>query len=309
MRTIIYGFVFICTFMVCGRTSDTRQQVGDESYDPVVANPAYEMDKGPAVYIDEAHHNYHSLKGRYQPFARLLEKDGYRLAAFTTAFSQKELEKVDILVISNALHESNIEDWTLPTPSAFTDVEIEAVGGWVRNGGALFLIADHMPMGGAAEKLAGEFGFKFYNGFAFQKGTQRKAVFSTKDGTLKDHSVVRGRNTEESVERVVSFMGQAFEIPTGAEPLMVFAENGKQLLPQTSWEFEEDTKQMAIKGFAQGAVMKYGEGRLAVFGEAAMFTSQIAGPNETPVGMTSPEASQNQQFLLNIVHWLSADLK
>lgn len=309
MRTIIYGFVLICTFMVCGRTSDARQQVGDGTYDPVVADPAYEPDKGPAVYIDEAHNNYHSLKERYQPFAKLLEKDGYRLAAFTTAFSKKELEKVDILVISNALHECNIDDWTLPTPSAFTDVEIEAVGGWVRNGGALFLIADHMPMGGAAKTLAGEFGFKFYNGFAFQKGTQGKAVFSTRDGTLKDHSVVRGRNTKESVERVVSFMGQAFEIPTGAEPLMIFAENGKQLLPQTAWEFEEDTKQMAIKGFAQGAVMKYGEGRLAVFGEAAMFTSQIAGPNETPVGMTSPEASQNQQFLLNIIHWLSADLK
>jgi hypothetical protein len=81
------------------------------------------------------------------------------------------------------------------------------------------------------------------------------------------------------------------------------------LLPQAAWEFKKDTKQMPIKGFAQGAVMRYGEGRLAAFGEAAMFTSQLAGENERPVGMTSPEASQNQQFLLNIIHWLSGDLE
>ncbi len=309
MRTITHGFVFLCFFMVCGCTSGSRQQIGDETYEPVVEDPAYEVGKGPAVYIDEAHHNYHTLDGRYQPFAKLLRKDGYRLAAFTTTFSQKELEEVDILVISNALNERNIEDWSLPTPSAFAREEIEAVSRWVEAGGALFLIADHMPMGGAAEELAAKFGFLFYNGFAFQEDTQGNAVFSIKGGTLKDHSVVRGRNTGESVDRVVSFMGQAFEIPADAEPLMVFAKNGKQLLPQTAWEFEKDTKQMAIKGFAQGAVMKHGGGRLAAFGEAAMFTSQLAGPNERPVGMTSPEASQNQQFLLNIMHWLSGDLE
>jgi hypothetical protein len=50
--------------------------------------------------------------------------------------------------------------------------------------------------------------------------------------------------------------------------------------------------------------MKYGKGRIVFFGEAAMFTSQLAGPNRIAVGMTSPYALENQKLLLNILHWL-----
>jgi cytochrome c peroxidase len=42
-----------------------------------------------------------------------------------------------------------------------------------------------------------------------------------------------------------------------------------------------------------------------IFGEAAMFTAQLAGPAKNPMGMNSPEAKKNYQFLLNVVHWLS----
>ena len=51
--------------------------------------------------------------------------------------------------------------------------------------------------------------------------------------------------------------------------------------------------------------MKVGKGRVAVFGEAGMFTAQLAGPKQRPMGMNAPEAKQNHQLLLNVMHWLT----
>ena len=55
--------------------------------------------------------------------------------------------------------------------------------------------------------------------------------------------------------------------------------------------------------------MKAGKGRVAIFGEAAMFSAQLAGPQKRPMGMNDPVAKQNPQFLLNIMHWLSGLLQ
>ena len=55
----------------------------------------------------------------------------------------------------------------------------------------------------------------------------------------------------------------------------------------------------------QGAVIPFGKGRVAAFGEAAMFSAQVSGPNRMPAGMNDPGAPQNAQFLLNVLHWLS----
>jgi hypothetical protein len=51
--------------------------------------------------------------------------------------------------------------------------------------------------------------------------------------------------------------------------------------------------------------LNIGKGRVAVFGEAAMFSAQLAGPKKSPMGMNAPIAKQNPQFLLNVMHWLS----
>ena len=45
--------------------------------------------------------------------------------------------------------------------------------------------------------------------------------------------------------------------------------------------------------------------RVAVFGEAAMFSAQLGGPNRAPMGMNVPLAGQNARLALNIVRWLS----
>lgn len=77
------------------------------------------------------------------------------------------------------------------------------------------------------------------------------------------------------------------------------------MTPEVAWEFKPETPRVPISGWCQGAVLRFGKGRVAVFGEAAMFTAQIAGPRKIPMGMNSPMAKQNYQFLLNIMHWLT----
>jgi len=50
--------------------------------------------------------------------------------------------------------------------------------------------------------------------------------------------------------------------------------------------------------------MKYGKGRLVMFGAAAMFTAQLGGPRQTKMGMNSEFVNDNYKLLLNIIHWL-----
>ena len=92
------------------------QQLADTKYNPTVNNPAYEQNKGPVIFIDEGHNNFHTLSGRYQAFGKLLQKDGYLLKPFSNKFIEKEFAKGKILVFSNALNKRNIEDWSLPLP-------------------------------------------------------------------------------------------------------------------------------------------------------------------------------------------------
>ncbi len=278
----------------------TAQQVADNEFDPVISSPAYPRGQGPVVLIDEAHHNFHTKDGRFSAFANVVEKDGYVVEASAAPFTKEQLEKGKILVVSNALNAASLESWTLPTPPAFTESEVEAVNSWVKDGGCLFLIADHMPFPGAAENLAASFGFKFYNGFAMKKGGG-KDIFTSGEG-LMENVLTKGRNESESVTSLQSFTGQAFEIPENAKPVIVLDAKYELKMPQTAWEFKKDTPVISAGNFVQGAYMNYGKGRVVIFGEAAMFTAQLQGKDK--VGMNQKSASQNAQFLLNIFHWL-----
>ncbi len=285
------------------------QQIADTTYNPAIQNPEYEYGKGPVLFIDEGHHNFHTKNGRYKAFSNLLERDGYKVQGYRGEFSKAELLKGKILVISNALNEINIKDWYLPNPSAFTDSEIKVIRKWVRNGGSLFLIADHMPMAGAAKELAAEFGFEFSNGFVFDTVSDGPAVFKLQEGTLIGSVISKGRDISESVEQIVSFTGQGFKFPDDAIPVLIFNENYVNLLPDTAWVFDERTTKFRVNGWSQGAFKEYGKGKIVAFGEAAMFTAQLAGPEKIKIGMNSEVASENYQLLLNIIHWLDGKLK
>jgi hypothetical protein len=96
-----------------------------------------------------AHNNFHTPAGRYRPLAELLRNDGYRIGELRTSFAAASLDPVDVLVIANALGPDGHEG-----RAAFTEDEEVAVASWVRRGGSLLLIADHVPFGSAAKRPA-----------------------------------------------------------------------------------------------------------------------------------------------------------
>jgi len=291
----------------------TTGQVPDKSYQPVIANPAYQKAESPLVCLDEAHNNFHTLAGRFWAFGELLRRDGYEVKANREKFSTDVLDRCNILVIANAqLELGDWGDYPYPTPSGFTDEEIDTVQAWVENGGALLLIADHMPLAGVASKLASVFGVKFNDGFAVAGFSDEKSrdaafgiptIFSIDTGTLIQTPVTAGRNETESVTSIRSFTGQAFQAPESAQLLMVLPDDFVLLMPDEPWVFTPDTKTIPVGGWSQGAVMSFGSGRAGFFGEAAMFSAQIT--DGEPSGMNAPMAEQNFQFVLNVMHWLS----
>lgn len=303
------GASLLCCLLFALSGPIEAQQVADSAYSPPIPVAAFEPGAGPTVLIDEAHFNFHTAGGRYLTFANLLRRDGYRVIASALPFTREALQDADILVISNALAERNVEDWSLPTDPAFAGAEIEAVRDWVFRGGSLMLIADHMPMPGAAESMAAAFSLLFNNGFALEReGRGGGITFRRSEGTLVDHPITRGRGEGERIDSVVSFTGQAFWAPADVSPLLVVPGGYSLLLPEVAWEFSEETPHMSAEGMLQGAALRYGKGRVAAFGEAAMFSAQLGGAQRLPMGMNAPEAAQNYQFLLNVVHWLSGAL-
>jgi hypothetical protein len=285
----------------------------DKSFDPMVSDPAYESGTGPLVCLDEAHNNFHTLNNRFWAFGELLRRDGYVVKSNREKFTAAVLSRCHILVISNA--QLDLDGWgeyPYPTPSGFTDTEIDAVHTWVTQGSSLLLIADHMPLAGVASKLASAFGVEFHDGFAvagFHDAASRDeafgipTIFSMETQTLIPHPIMEGRTEKESVTSIRSFTGQAFQVPESAQVLMRLPDDFVLLMPEKAWEFGPDTKTIPVGGWSQGAVMPFGSGRAAFFGEAAMFSAQIT--DNQPTGMNAPMAEQNFQFVLNVMHWLS----
>ncbi len=303
MKPYLITIVWIACFFIPFRLD--AQQISDTSFHYSIKQVAYPQGKGPLILIDEAHHNFHTVNGRYLAFAQLMRQDGYQVSGLTASITSPELlKRCKILVIANALHTSNKENWVLPTPSAFTSDEIVHIQRWVENGGRLFLIADHMPFAGAAYELGKIFGFKFVNGYAYtRKDSWPPSVFSKKDHTLKKSPVTDGKQDYEQISEIATFTGSAFQAPANAIPILSFLEEHYALKPDTAGVFKEDTPRQKLGGYYQGAIVEFGKGKVAVFGEAAMFTAQLVRGN-MKVGFNSEQALQNAQFTLNVIHWL-----
>jgi hypothetical protein len=163
-----------------------------------------------------------------------------------------------------------------------------------------------MPFPGAAGELAKAFGVEFSNGYARAGHWQRGTPDTFEPGTgLRESAVTRGRADGEKLTRVTTFTGSAFKPPKDATPVLVFGANSVSLERKATPGMPPEEREVPIAGWCQGAVMQVGNGRVAVFGEAAMFSAQLAGPKQQPIGMNAPEAKENHQLLLNVMHWLT----
>lgn len=288
-----------------------RGQHADPDFHPAVARPAY-PDRHPRVLFDEAHNNFHTTRGRYRPFVELLTRDGYEVRPNGQQFSAQALAGTDVLVIANARGTDE-----QGAQAAFTEEECAAVRAWVEAGGSVLLIVDHYPFGPAAANLARRFGVELSAGLVEDPkhhnpgGDPTELLFSRENGLLADHTITRGRNVTERVSRVVTFTGTSLKEPPAGVAFLRLADTARDLAPEVRVEQSgNDTvtiinykDPVSAAGRAQGLALEVGRGRVVVMGEAASLTAQL-DPDGNRFGMNVP-GLDNQQFALNILHWLS----
>jgi hypothetical protein len=297
--------VILCILLLFTCVNAFAQQSPDTEFNTSVARPAYKND-GPRVMFDEAHHNFHTADGRYKPFVDLLLNDGYRVVRNRQPFVTTRLSSFKVLVIANALGAEDDEDDDGADKPAFTDEEIEAVTAWVKNGGALLLIADHAPFGAAVTGLAKRFGVDLSNGYTFDEKNSiddpTHLIFSRENKLLASHPITEGRNEQERINLVRSFTGESLTGPEGSVAILKLSDSATDS-PHSSANLV-----VSAAGRAQAIALKFGKGRVLVQGEAAMLSAQISGPDNHMMGMNVP-GNDDKQYALNLLHWLSGILK
>jgi hypothetical protein len=300
LRLCVFAGIFLS-----GLVTASSQQLADPEFNTSVENPAYTKN-GPRVMFDEAHHNFHTTDGRYKPFVDMLMNDGYRIVRNRQPFTKSSLSSFKVLIIANALGAEEMDD-NGADGSAFTEEECQTVKEWVKGGGALLLIADHAPFGGAAAALANRFGVDMSKGFTYDPAnstTDRPSllIFSRENKLLASHPITEGRGENERVNRVQSFTGQSLKGPDDSVAILKLSDTAKDTPNR------EADSSVSAAGRAQALALKFGKGRVVVQGEAAMLSAQIAGSENYKMGMNVP-GTDNKQYALNLMHWLSGLLR
>jgi hypothetical protein len=287
-------------------TAVSAQQIADPYFNAKVDNPAFTKNF-PRVLFDEAHNNSDTARGRYKPFADLLFNDGYHVAVNRQPFTKESLKSFKIMVIVNPLGAEEMDEDGADGP-ALTTAECDAVGDWVRNGGALLLVADPAPFGSAAEILAKRVGIDMSKGYTVDPANAAKEensasviVYSRENHLLAEHPISSGRSKAEHVNRVIVFTGQSLKGPEGSDAFLKLADSAVD-------KISSPVKSNSAAGRAQGIAFRLGKGRVVALGDAAMLSAQLTGSDNQPFGMNIPDID-NRQLTLNIMHWLSGILK
>ncbi|MGD1839705.1 MAG: hypothetical protein ACFB0B_02255 [Thermonemataceae bacterium] len=214
------------------------------------------------------------------------------------------MKNFEILLLASPQPDSINDDFrTLPTSDILSIEEVDAIKEWVHNGGSLLLVADHMPLAGTINSLADAFGFTVYNSFVMSSPSNGIIDFKLSDGTINDSSpVTNGRDESERINQIRTFTGHGFKIPESAESILRLTKSQTVYMTKETWNFKEVEDKFSAQGLSQGAVLTYGKGRVAFFGEATMFKARLWGKKK--YGMNHKKAKDNYQLLLNVIHWL-----
>jgi hypothetical protein len=283
-------------------------------FDARVENPAFAKGEGPKILFDEGHHNHHSIKSTYRPFAQLLANDGFVLDRLDGPVTPSELRGVAILAIVTAQADTDTN-----AEPAFTVQEIGLITDFVRRGGSLLLVIDHYPFANSVATLAHALGVGVAKGMTFDAVHHRRdtkddsrLIFSRANGLLGEHAVIAGRNSAEIVDEIETFTGDAVRPEPGsrtATPLLKLSATATNRLGVPKVRSDggdvivdvEFMEPRPAAGWAQGLALELGGGRVVVLADAAMITAQEDGGRK--IGMNAPH-NENRQLLLNVMRWL-----
>jgi hypothetical protein len=267
------------------------QQVVDPNADTRVTDPAFASGTGPVVLVDSGHHEFQTLSTNYAPFGALLTHDGYVVRDFDKPISTASLAGAGVLVIVDPVNPDDPADRPkYLSTSAFTPQEIATIADWVKDGGALLMIADHPPYAGSLRALAASFGFDVEM-YAAQKDPNAE-IFSFANGGLVGGPLTRG------LPQIQTFYGTAFTAPSAATPLLRFDSTWKMLVT------DKPPRPMTPNDL-RGAMLAVGKGRVALLSEAGAWSAQLSGRKERPMGFNAPGAEGNKRFIRNVVRWLA----
>lgn len=286
-------------------------QRADMGTDMSVDLPAFKPETRPVVVFDAGHGNFHDIQSTYKPFATLLNNDGILLTTGDGHFTTEALQNIDLLIIANAAGEEQ-KDGVMT--SAFSDSEIEALTSWVNQGGSLLLIADHDPFGSAASDLAQAVGVGMESVWTVDTARQNPEIgkstwleFSRENGGLGNHAIITNGTP---IQQVLTFTGQSLSFDsTWTSILQLSASARNYYTRDNASNVSVDTSAyFPVPGQSQLIACKYGDGRIVIAGEAAMFTAQ-----EVRIFFKTMRAGfnyggyDNKQLVLNIIHWLISD--
>lgn len=279
------------TISLAVSTPAMAQQVVDPNADTDVADPAFALGKGPLVLVDSGHDEFQTLAKNYAPFGALLTHDGYDVRDFDKPISTADLDGASVLVIVDPVNPKDPPGRPkYQSTSAFTPQEITTITDWVKDGGALLMIADHPPYAGSLRALASSFGFDIEM-YAAQKDPNAE-FFSFANGGLVDGPLTHG------LPQIQTFYGAAFTAPAAATPLLRFDSTWKMLVT------DKPPRPMTPSDL-RGATLPVGKGRVVLLAEAGAWSAQLSGPKKRFMGFDAPGALGNKRFIRNVVYWLA----
>jgi hypothetical protein len=106
----------------------------------------------------------------------------------------------------------------------------------------------------------------------------------------------RSDSSSEQISRVVTFSGQSLQGPQGSVAFLRLADSAVD-------RSSVDNSLIPAVGRSQGLAFIHGKGRVVVLGEGGALSAQFDQKGER-FGM-NVEGTDNRQFALNIMHWLS----
>jgi hypothetical protein len=294
-----------------------KPQQPDCDYAAAVSLAEYPNQDGPRVRVDEAHFNNHKLGCTYTGFGDLLATDGYRVSASTSTLDQGVPANTDILVIAGA---KPCNTSTCTATQALTQAEANQLDSWIRGGGVLVLIMDHDPydqLGNLLTKLGLEIVDRDFppREYTATTGLTDRLIFNQGVSSVYTIRGTTFRKTIPSPTGAIYIPTLTLDTASGLTCTDPTTCTTGSSLPEAStmpWLSQPwapagliiPGDPEPINPEMQGVAIRLDQGRVYVSGEAAMFTAQCRKSDCGCFGMQPGEPGDNEQFLLNILHWL-----